>query len=625
MSTMQFRDFMGNFAMNYKAWLALLLMLITPVSFAQFGMTQEQLDLYEKIEDRDWAYIRSYMNQQPITDSSRHNQDFVLRELIKQNFNDIASELIEGGVLANLVERDYVELVELAMVTNNLEAAESLLQQYSSLPVSASPDSMYLPLVIALSGRHKFIPLLLAAGVDLNEPVDDESPLALALRLTKRPEWDPSVEGHEEEPKSSAPPEAQVAVFWLLVENGADIDLVLNRGEGIVAEAAMLGDLEIFNYIFAHGGNVNDRSDDETALMKAAVWGHNYMETIPYLLSMGADVCLENKDGLTAYDLALMSGIVEAAKRFPQMQCREKIRFSYSGLAGDIEIMEHLLAQGTDVNDIGTAGTALMWAASFGDNTSQSIPFLLEHGADVCATDAEGLTAYDKALSRSRLDALKTFPELLCTRSINFHLAGFSGDVDIMRFLLDQGADINSVDKWGFSALINAVSSPNRVIAVPFLLDAGADVCIANKVNHRTAYDEELEFAVANSGDVIYDHTREEAITLMKANPQLLCLGKLDLPAVARTGDVELLESVLDRGANINEPSRYGSTALQVAVGMSPWRNRPAIVSSLLAHGADVCLRSTADETVYQIAVREFRSAEELALLPDLICDDNSD
>jgi hypothetical protein len=51
--------------------------------------------------------------------------------------------------------------------------------------------------------------------------------------------------------------------------------------------------------------------------------------------------------------------------------------------------------------------------------------------------------------------------------------------------------------------------------------------------------------------------------------------------------------------------------------------NHLVTIPWLLAHGADVCLRNNSNHTAYDRALPDFRTPEELALLPLLICNDN--
>lgn len=65
------------------------------------------------------------------------------------------------------------------------------------------------------------------------------------------------------------------------------------------------------------------------------------------------------------------------------------------------------------------------------------------------------------------------------------HIASVRGDIDEMKILLDNGADINAIGEHGYTALHNAVEQGN-INTVKFLLEQNIDTTIKN-INHLTA------------------------------------------------------------------------------------------------------------------------------------------
>src|SRR5437879_5125415 len=73
-----------------------------------------------------------------------------------------------------------------------------------------------------------------------------------------------------------------------------------------------------------------------------------------------------------------------------------------------------------------------------------------------------------------------------------------------------------------------------------------------------------------------------------------------ELHRAARTGNLEQLRSLLDRGVNVNAADARGGTALHDAA----WAGEAGIVSLLLSHGADVNARhSEAGSTPLHYAI----------------------
>lgn len=65
------------------------------------------------------------------------------------------------------------------------------------------------------------------------------------------------------------------------------------------------------------------------------------------------------------------------------------------------------------------------------------------------------------------------------------HIASVRGDMNEMKILLDNGANINAIGEHGYTALHNAVEQ-GHIKMVEFLLNQGIDTTIKN-INHLTA------------------------------------------------------------------------------------------------------------------------------------------
>ncbi len=117
-------------------------------------------------------------------------------------------------------------------------------------------------------------------------------------------------------------------------------------------------------------------------------------------------------------------------------------------LFGDAPCVEQLLQRGADPNQADSAGaTALLWAMPDIDKAR----VLLKHGANVNAKSA--------TLGRT--------PFLIA--------AAYPGTVPLLELLLAQGADLRAKDAAGFSALALAMRSADLDV-VRFLVDKGLDL-----------------------------------------------------------------------------------------------------------------------------------------------------
>jgi ankyrin repeat protein len=171
-----------------------------------------------------------------------------------------------------------------------------------------------------------------------------------------------------------------------------------------------------------------------------------------------------------------------------------------AALGDDVATARFLLEHGADPNIAGTFSgeTALAAAARLGH--AEVVDLLLAHGADVSAVDTRtGWSVIDYALAgvhapvvRSLLGAgaRATFEHL------NFSIDGGAAAREVVRLLVEHGADINSIDTWGRTPLMWA-SEYAEAETVRLMLDLGADVNRVSEPNMNgwQSYHTALELA----------------------------------------------------------------------------------------------------------------------------------
>ncbi|KAG9152859.1 hypothetical protein Leryth_012477 [Lithospermum erythrorhizon] len=176
------------------------------------------------------------------------------------------------------------------------------------------------------------------------------------------------------------------------------------------------------------------------------------------------------------------------------------------------------------------------------------------------------------------------------------HVAVSSAKIKVVELLTAAEpsiSGINSGDEEGWVPLHSAASSGNAEI-VKLLLDRGADVNIKNG-GGRTA----LHYAASKGWLKV-------AEVLISAGANLNVKDKVGctpLHRAASTGKSELCEFLIEEGADVDEVDRAGQTALMTAVVCQ--NNEVALL--LVRHGAEVDIEDKEGYTALGLASNELR------------------
>lgn len=105
----------------------------------------------------------------------------------------------------------------------------------------------------------------------------------------------------------------------LLVEYGMDVNTV-HYGMGLLETSAMYSN-EVMHYLHDQGAELTEESCNTSALIMAINAGR--VRNAKDLIDMGIDLNIKNKDGRTAYDMAILSGRQELIDVFSGLEVSE--------------------------------------------------------------------------------------------------------------------------------------------------------------------------------------------------------------------------------------------------------------------------------------------------------------
>ena len=251
------------------------------------------------------------------------------------------------------------------------------------------------------------------------------------------------------------------AMVDLLLKAKADAKGSEPSGETVLMSCARTGSLGAVEQLLAAGAEPNSFEVDsgQTALMWAAAGGH--WEIVDLLIGAGADVNASSSGKFT-----------------PLM---------FAARTGDLKSAELLLDAGAEVNAATEAGLSPLLIASASldaitgsdyrlvveESQHESLgALLLDRGADVTQSDQYGMTALHYAVEMNKPSLLKALlkrdadPNAQLTQGLPFRrgdyvgreaydgaspfwLAARLGNVEMMRELLDAGADPELRQAWG--------------------------------------------------------------------------------------------------------------------------------------------------------------------------------
>ena len=376
-----------------------------------------------------------------------------------------------------------------------------------------------------------------------------------------------------------------------------------------------------------------------TPLHTAAVWGS--ADIVRLLLQHGADVEAKNTGGFTPLQFACSAGhhaVVEVLlnhKRFQEYHDPEESNVYQPLLIavreGRTKTVESLLRHQADPNVHDQEGTSLFWAVS--QRRIDICHLLLAKEVDVnyvvegsCPALIEAVRVGDvdivKLLLDHHADPEKTedasggdAPDKKGWRRTALHVAACNGEGEMVKMLLERGANPNVRDADGWTSLWAAARFGHAEIA-KLLIGGGADIhCVCTTREWtplHAAWDspEVVGILLQHGADVnksspsgtpfavAAQHNQHEAVKLMLNSKN----ARVDLTTEAsravlidavRAGHREIVRHMLEAGADVNFTDEDYWPLVSIAVS----RNNEDMLRTILEFRPDMEIQDSDGET----------------------------
>ena len=405
-------------------------------------------------------------------------------------------------------------------------------------------------------------------------------------------------------PLHRAAHEGDAATVGRLLEAGGDVDVATRHGVTPLALASARGHVSAVEALLNAGADPNRASPHgETPLMVAARTG--VVDSVTALLRHGADGVVDAREGWrgqTALMWAAAEGhatvVAPLASAGADVDARSDAGFTplaFAVRAGHGDTVAALVEAGADVDLPLPDGTSPLHLAVINAHYDVALQ-LLEHGADPEAAEP-GWTPLHQLVWTRRPNRHYNNPAAFPTGTVT--------DLELVRALVAHGADVDARQtaepRDGYRNMLNRSGATPFLLAAKavdlemmrLLLELGADPLLANE-DGATALLVAAGVGIWSSSES--PGSAEEALEAVKLMVELGDSvatvddnGDAALHGAVMRGSPELVLYLLEHGAALNPVNQRGWTPLTIAQGIfyaNLGRRWPDMEALLLGLGA---------------------------------------
>ena len=405
--------------------------------------------------------------------------DLPLIDAVRAGDVERARALIADGVDVDTSDGDGTTALHWAALNDDVETAQALIA--AGARVEASNRFGATPLALgAENGSPAFLDLLLNAGADPNAALPEGETALMTVSRTGRADAARLLLDRGADPNRAEGWRGQTALMWASAENnlaaaetllagGADVHARSTGGFSPLMFAVRAGYLDMTRLLIEAGASAEETLFDGTsALVLAAKNGH--YELGAYLLDAGADPDADDQGWTALHEVKWT--------RRPNLGFNNPPPI-VTGSMSDLEFIRKLAAHGADLNARMTKEPQNRYRNVL--NRIGSTPFLLA----AKAADVEMMRLLVELGADPLMPNEDATAPLMVAAGVGIWAVGESPGtneeaLEAVQYALELGGDVTTIDDNGDTALHGAIIRGSEPL-VRFLLDQGADIEATNE------------------------------------------------------------------------------------------------------------------------------------------------
>jgi ankyrin repeat protein len=448
---------------------------------------------------------------------------------------DILKHVVTHGASATLKVQGGNTIFHLAAFNGHVSILDYLMDTYPGI-ITIQNDDSFLPVHLsAKSGQTETVDFFFRRGTDKNiRTIDGRSLLHIAAfngnfqlvrhLCTKYPECIKYVDNDGNTPAHDAAASGNIKTLEYLLDNHIDPHICSRDGCTLLHEACYYCRNEVMKYLATNFPKMlHSRSNNGYSCCHAAALGGS-VEILDFLIRSGADPAALSEDGSTILHEAAFSGKLNMVKyisdhcpeMFEIVNVRSYLAIHFAAQEGHLDILIHILSiregsipttnenqtilhiaayngrmnivkyicdKHADIVCMKDANAALATHYAARGGFMEVLDYLLSKGQDPFATTTSGSTILHLAAFDGKLDAVKhicnKYPELLHkldnTGHDVAHYGAGSGNLDLLKFVIEQGLEPLAVTSNGSTLLLKAAVA-GKLEMVKFICSSYPDM-----------------------------------------------------------------------------------------------------------------------------------------------------